>query len=157
MSERLVPRLAALGPEHLKSVRYRADHADYVAALGDWNPAIESGLVRNGGVALLYGREILAMAGVAIFWEGVGQLWMRAGERAGQFPVAVMKATREYLRTVDAILKPRRLQCHVKADSRVNRRFIEHLGFHSEALMRAFGPEGADYVLYARVRIGVNQ
>lgn len=145
------PRLVPLAKEHFEAIVYRPDHAEYVLSLGDCAPAIESGLVRNGGVALLLGEEVLSMAGVSIFWTGVGQLWMRAGARSCEFPVAVLKAARQYLHIVDEVLNPSRLQANVKADMDVNRRFIERLGFTQESLMHGFGPEGADYYLYARV------
>ena len=152
MKPQVIPSLVPLAPEHFQWARYREDHAQYVLALNSFKAPIEASMARNPGVALLLGQEVLAMAGVTPFWEGVGQLWMRTGVRASEFPVAIMKATREFLNIVDRTLTPRRLQAHVKADVVVNRRFISHLGFHPEALMRAFGPEGADYVLYARVR-----
>jgi hypothetical protein len=144
--------LQPLKREHLDAAVYRPDHAEYVLALGAWNVGVEDSLVRNGGVALTLGDTVLAMAGAVFFWNGVGSIWMRTCVGAEQFPLAVVKATREFVRIIDTAFKPRRLQAHVRADSGVNRRFIERFGFREECVMRGFGPEGADYALYARVK-----
>jgi len=146
------PEVVPLMSEHLEAAVYRPDHAEYVLALGAWNVGVEDSLVRNGGMALVLDDVVLAMAGVAFLWNGVGNIWMRSCLGADKHPLAVMRATKEFMRIVTTAFQPRRLQAHVRADSAINRRFIEHFGFSEEGIMRGFGPEGADYALYARVQ-----
>jgi hypothetical protein len=145
------PVLVQLQPEHLQAAVYRPDHAQYVLALGEWNANIERGMVLGGGVALVLGEEVLAMSGLSLLWAGVGQLWMRTCLNAHKYPVAIVKSTRRYLAGLESTLGLRRIQATVRADSVINRRFVEFLGFRTEGTMRGFGPDGSDYILYARV------
>ena len=66
-----------LTQDHLEAALYNGPHAHYVMALGPFRDAVEAGMVRGGGMALMLGDYVLAMAGVNTFWRGVGQLWMR--------------------------------------------------------------------------------
>ena len=137
--------------EHLTRLALRADHADYVRALGSHNQAIEEALLRGAGVALVVAGDVVAAAGVCPIWEGAGQMWMRTGVLARNHPYALARAARRFVDAARESLGLRRLQATVKADNAVAVRFIQWLGFAPEGLLRAYGPEGADYVMYARL------
>jgi len=145
-------RLESLSLEHLRDLRMRPDHQAYVDALGAANASVERTLVANGGLALVAPEGVVACAGVTVFWEGAGQMWMRAGVLSGCYPVALARHCRVLIRRFEDVLRLRRIQATVKADNEPALRFIRWLGFRAEGLLRGYGPEGADYIMFARVR-----
>lgn len=144
--------LEVLTQDHLKRIQLRADHAAYVRALGKWDAGVAPSLVRSGGIALVATEGVVACAGVSMFWEGVGQLWMRTGELAEQYPHALAKRAKNFVRSTEECLRLKRLQAVVLVENEVARRFICWLGFQAEGLLRNYGPEGADYIMFAKVR-----
>lgn len=146
-----VPRIEPLTREHLSSMVLRADHHEYVRALGVHNAAVEEALVRGAGVALVVDGGVAAAAGVCPFWDGAGLLWMRVGVLAGRYPFALARASRTFVRAAQESLRLRRLQATVAFGNAPARRFISWLGFAPEGILRSYGPEGGDYVMYARL------
>jgi len=144
--------MEVLSMDHLMSIRLREDHAAYVAALGPAEHGVRAGLVKSGGVALVAPDGVVACAGVSMFWEGVGQMWMRVGDLAARYPHALAKRSMSFVRMAESTLELRRLQAVVMAENEVARRFICWLGFQAEGLLRGYGPEGGDYIMFARVR-----
>jgi len=51
--------------------------------------------------------------------------------------------------------KVKRIQTNVKADFKLGHRFAEWLGFEKEGLMKYYGPDGSNYIRYARIVIWV--
>lgn len=145
-------QLEVLTQDHLRRIQLRADHAAYVRALGKWDAGVAPALVRSGGVALVAPEGVVACAGVSLFWEGVGQLWMRVSDLSEQYPHALAKRAKTFVGMAESSLNLRRLQAVVLAENEVARRFICWLGFQAEGLLRNYGPEGADYIMFAKVR-----
>jgi hypothetical protein len=145
------PLIVPLQPAHLASIQYREDHAEYVSALGEQNKYIEAAQCMGASQALVLGDIVLACAGVNVFWEGVGSLWMRTSKQAEEHWLTTAKASKAFLALMQATFKFRRLQCTVKRESDLNLRFAMWMGFRPESVLRKYGPEGSDYVLLARI------
>ena len=63
-------------------------------------------------------------------------------------PLGLTKAVKGWLDSQKAY---RRIQANVKADDERAVRWIRLLGFENEGLMRAFGPDGADFRRFVRL------
>ena len=96
--------------------------------------------------------EPIATAGVAVLWPGVGEAWTIVTSRAEKAKISLHKAVRRGLDDVQDHLPLRRVQAVVRADYERSQRWVERLGFVNEGLMRSYGPEGADYYRYGRIR-----
>ncbi len=97
--------------------------------------------------------RVLAMAGIVRLWQGVGEAWSLFTPEALQYGVAF------HLRAVK-VLKSFfdqgwwRIQTTVRADFETGIIWLVGMGFKDEGVMEKYGPDGSDYIRYARVRGG---
>ena len=95
-----------------------------------------------------HNSKILAIAGVEPQWENRAIAFALIAESAGQFFPAIHKAVRDFL-----VRAPyRRIEATVDVGFEQGHRWIKMLGFEIEGYMKAYRPDGADMLLYARVR-----
>ena len=122
-------------------VNYGAFCVDYRTVLSGFRATGESW-------AILADDEVLAIGGIVRLWENTGEAWSIVSARAKDYPLAVCKASRAAVRGA----RLRRVQACIRAGDDTARRFAEICGMDAEATLRAFGPEGEDYIIYARIR-----
>lgn len=118
------------------------DPETYVRVYQERGPAF-TGLVEG---------EIMGCAGVCLLWRGVGAAWLVTGPLVPQYPLAFHRAIRDGLQTVMESLHVWRLQADIHQGHEVSQRWVRRLGFAYEGILHKYGPDGADYVRYARVR-----
>jgi hypothetical protein len=112
--------------------------------------------LRDGGACsgayLAEGRPLIA-AGLCPIWHGRWQAWMVVSLRAGpRHVVAVVRYLRRWLdREQPRHPSLRRVEMWVAADAPWRASFAAALGMRQEGRAEAWGPDGADHVLYARV------
>jgi hypothetical protein len=129
--------------------------ADYVAAIGDgWcisTPRQVGELFAATGPAYtaLVDGEVAAVAGIAVMWPGVAEAWAVLTAVGRAHPAFVHRAVARTLRGLVRQLGLRRLQASVDASNPVALRWAEVLGFRPEGVMRAYGPQGQDFVRFA--------
>ena len=130
-------------PAHVARLRVQSRQArllsylvePYIEALGAAGPAMTA--QENG--------EILACAGIAEQGFGVGTLWAFIAADAGRRFLSLHRGARRLIQ-----LHPlRRLEATTECDFPQGCRWLELLGFKSEGLLHAYGPDGADHYRYA--------
>jgi len=94
------------------------------------------------------GDEVIACSGVVKQWDNRGTAWALISGNAGRHFVRIHKAVQRFLDTTDF----RRVEAWADAGFEQGHRWLHMLGFEREGYMRAFSPQGADAVLYARIR-----
>ncbi len=99
--------------------------------------------------------RVVACVGVHHRWQGLGEIWMVFSTLAAQYLhiVAVMRTLIEYVQKERGYC---RLQAAIDIRWPAAIRFAEHMGFQREALMKRYGPDGADHFLYALVQEAPN-
>jgi RimJ/RimL family protein N-acetyltransferase len=100
----------------------------------------------------LYAGAIIACAGVTIYWEGMGEVWLATSKIWPEFSKAAVIWTRDVLDFLQDNYHLHRLQADVDAGNETACRFIEHYGFQAEGLMRKYDSLGRDMIRYARIR-----
>ena len=121
--------------------RYSGDLADVSQ---DLTPLSEVGLAWTCEVD----GEVICCAGLLPQWENRAIAWALIGESAGRYFAAIHKAAHRFL-----VRSPyRRIEAHVDVGFPQGARWMKMLGFEVEAYMKAFRPDGADMLLFARVR-----
>jgi RimJ/RimL family protein N-acetyltransferase len=100
---------------------------------------------------LLDGMPIGVFGGYLI-WGRVYGIYALFSDEVRKRPVAFYKACYRAIETYWKALKADRFEMKVRADFFEGKRFAESLGFKKEGILVKGGPEGADYVLYAKVR-----
>jgi RimJ/RimL family protein N-acetyltransferase len=99
-----------------------------------------------------YKGEIIACAGVTIYWEGMGEVWLAPSKRWRSLAKTAVIWTRDVLDALQDDYRLRRIQADVYADDETAQRFVEHYGFEREGLMRKYDAGGRDMIRYARIR-----
>lgn len=115
----------------------RAEHAENLSAQGEGRTVRDS----ESGLILFCGGYLPLHAGRALLWA------VLASEAAPRLH-GLTKTVRGFL---DAI-PHRRLETSVRSDFPPGHRWARLLGFECEGVMRAFGEEGENHHLYARIR-----
>lgn len=92
----------------------------------------------------------IAVMGILHVREGVAECIMACSVNAKNCPLAFVKACHTFLAEHTEKLKLHRMQMSVRVGDEELTRFAEFLGFEREGLMKQYGPQKADYYLYAR-------
>ena len=93
-------------------------------------------------------NRILAIAGVEPQWENRAIAFALIAESAGAHFRAIHSAVADFLNRTPF----RRIEATVDVGFKQGHRWIKMLGFEIEGYMKAYRPDGADMLLYARVR-----
>lgn len=107
-----------------------------------WTLSSDGLVMGCGGLAPVWPGRVIA-------WTYIGNLdrrgWMKV---ARMCRVAIASAFDGGLAGDDVV----RVEAHTPADFPPGARLLEWLGFECEGLARRWGPDGSDYVAYARVK-----
>ena len=134
---------------------FRAEHAVAILAKHDdpsrWEE--QARIIEESGQALtvFIDDEPAMCVGIIDIWEGLGEVWIVVSDAIQSRPVSVARGMRELLDGYFEQGGYRRIQSNVRADWDTARLFAEFVGMKEEGMMPSFGPEGADYVRYAKV------
>ena len=104
---------------------------------------------------LVHNGHIICCAGILTLWEGVGEAWFVASHH-------IHKNSRPFIRFAKKdVMEPVvdknnlwRVQATVKVGWGTALRFAEFMGFHTEGVMRQYGPDKGDYFRVARLYDG---
>ena len=84
-------------------------------------------------------------------WDGVAEGWVLATKDIYKYPIFCAKHIKQRTEIILKANKIKRIQTSVKADCDVALRFAKWLGFKKEGLMESYGPDGSDFVRFARI------
>ena len=93
----------------------------------------------------------IAAGGVFHLWDGVAEGWVLATKDIYKYPVFCAKHIKQRTEIILKANKIKRLQTSVKADCDVALRFAKWLGLKEEGLMKRDGPDGSDFIRFARI------
>ena len=99
----------------------------------------------------LVNNKPIAAGGVFHLWDGVAEGWVLATKDIYKYPIFCAKHIKQRTEIILKANKIKRIQTSVKADCDVALRFAKWLGFKKEGLMESYGPDGSDFVRFARV------
>jgi hypothetical protein len=136
---------------HLGLIELR-EHDRRAVAFGDDLVARGNAYLRSGPsfTGIQKGR-IVVIAGIVRLWTGVGGGWSLTSPLVEKLPVAFHRAVRRNILELEEKLCLHRLQITVQASHVVSQRWVERLGFRFEGVLKKYGPDGEDYLLFARV------
>jgi hypothetical protein len=99
----------------------------------------------------LVDEKPIAVFGGIYFGPQQMRVWAVFSDEITKVPVEFFRKTRRLILAYFKQYNLLRMEFTVKADFVVGKRFAEQLGFVREAVMRKWGHDGSDYILYARV------
>lgn len=140
---------------------FTEEHWRRIAARQWEKSMIESGGERHdlAGIAALkgpaftgfYKEDIVAIGGVTLLWQGVGEAWIVGSELVGAHWRFFAKNVRRRLAAIEREHKLHRVQATVQCGVPGLIRFIEFCGLSFEARLSRYGPDCGDYLLYSKV------
>ena len=93
----------------------------------------------------------IAAGGVFHLWDGVAEGWVLASKEIYKYPIFCAKHIKRRTEIIIKANNIKRLQTSVKADCDVALRFAKWMGLKEEGLMKSYGPDGADFIRFAKV------
>lgn len=140
--------IRAYHPSHLEGIEVR----DFEAREIDLIKGYRAQLVNLPDVyTLLMHGEVVIIGGIHVQWPGVAEGFLITTPLVEKYVKSFHKAMIRVIEVLRQRRKLRRLQTVVNVKHEVSHGWIQHLGFEPEGIMRKYGPDGSDYVRYARV------
>ena len=96
--------------------------------------------------------KIIAVGGVVLFWDGVGEAWLILTKDILDYKLTAYRHIREMVGLAIKHFKLRRLQITVRTDFERAVKMAEKIGFVREGLMIGYCPDGCDAYIYAMVK-----
>ena len=97
--------------------------------------------------------QVVFAAGLWLLWPGVAEAWALFTPAVRELTWQVVKAIKKGLEDLTVGLKLHRIQAEVRAEFVPGQKLMRVLGFNQEGPpMRKYGPDGADYLRYVRIR-----
>lgn len=136
---------------HVRMMTFDAFEQGYLDAIPNYELVVD-GYSRIGYsyTGVVEGKPVCSF-GVIPLWPGVAEMWMLPDLTLRHHAFAFHRATKRWIDIVMSELCLVRLQCTVHTRNVRADKWIRSLYFESEGTLRRFGPEGADYEMYARL------
>lgn len=94
------------------------------------------------------GTKSVALASYVVQWEGLAIGFATLTEEAGPSLISITRRVRQVIESIPDV---RRFQMTVRADFEQGNRWARMLGCESEGILRSYGKNGEDHVMYARL------
>jgi hypothetical protein len=107
-----------------------------------------------GFILRVDGSPIGAVVFCRILFDGVAETVVLACEELAKYGRIVHRICKKSFDSVQREIGFRRLQAWIPENAKRDRRWAESLGFRPEGTAEAMGPNGENWVLYARIRKG---
>ena len=137
-----------------KIIPFQKEHLYKINLLFDMTSSGKESLGANKDVIGYTGMDgdvVLATGGVHPMWEGVGEAWLLVGKEGYNKPKTVARYTDMLFQHIQEEHKLFRIQASVSVLDLTANRYAQWLGFQKEGIMKKNGPDGTDYVRYARL------
>jgi len=140
--------------EHLEQINMRTMDADMFNMFGS-DPEVFK--ICEAGYGATYTRDgkIYACGGVYPVWKGVGQAWMIASGDYKKYKLNIGRYMKMAIDTAQKHFQFKRVQGTVRADHGEAADFLEWAGFEREGLLKCYGYNGQDHIMYARIDNGI--
>lgn len=133
-------------------------HPDHIRKMAEENPDYEI-LLRivdysnlNGlSYTLISNEGIIGSGGVDLIMPGVGEAWTVLGKIFYKYRFSAHKVVLQSLKDAERQYNLRRIQASCVKGFEKAEKWLKALGFEYEGVMRKFGPDGNDFLRYARI------
>lgn len=107
----------------------------------------------NGPTICIFGpgNRRLGLVGGVFVWTGVCRFWAILTDDIDLYPVAVSRVLLRLLNWFVKYYNVHRAEMTVKADYLTGIKWAKFFGFEAEGLLRQFGPDKSDYLIFGRV------
>jgi len=145
-------QLVPFSPVHVQMMDLTPFDQAYLNHLDDWVGML-GGMAQLGYAftGVLAGKPMCCF-GIAKLWHGVAEMWMIPDANLTTVARSFHRATKAFIYICMVDLQLVRLQATVHTLNNPADKWIKSLHFSEEGVLRRFGPEGADYRMYAKLK-----
>lgn len=156
-SPKEVTEIAKLDGERAKLIDFDPDHLNKLPVRD-----IDALFIRENSATLMkrlpkgltftgtYDDQIFAMFGLVPYWKGCYECWLIPASDLDTHKMKMHRTSLRFFEYTAKILRANRYQCYVYSSNYPAIRWIEMMLFQREGLMKKFGPNQEDFLLYAR-------
>jgi len=147
--------------DNINIITFKKEHADYIISNPMNDPLIQiqpqfkkyALFLEIPGMSFSATKDgkLIVSGGIGILWDNVAEGWVLATGDVWKNPIGIARHIKKKLDILTKTYKVKRLQTAVKADFVLGIKFAEWLGLQSEGLMKHYGPDGADYIRFAKI------
>lgn len=117
----------------------------------NWEEAIEYWKTGGPGYTIIINDEIVACGGIFLLGRS-GEAWTLLSPLFYKYYRLVYRIIKSKVSEMIQEYKLNRVQATIKPDFAPAIRLVEHLGFEKEGIMKSYGPNGEDVLLYGRTQ-----
>ena len=143
-------RIVPFEPWHMGRLEGREYEAQSFAAVGGLERTATLCDQSEYAYTVIGGGRPVACIGCAELWRGVGAAWAFLDRQAPRYWKTVHAGVMTFLRAAQCDGEFHRIQTSVRLDHPAGHRWALRLGFAPEGIQRSYGPDGSDWVAYAR-------
>ncbi len=96
-------------------------------------------------------ESLIFCGGIVVHYAGFGEAWVLCSPKAETLPKGVFRLAKEFLDKNIKDKKLFRVQAVVRCDWPQAQKFVEKLGFIKEGILKKYGLDQSDYIMYARI------
>lgn len=118
----------------------------------DWDKWVNAWKQNGPAYTLIINGKIVACAGVVLMEWKKGQAWVLLSSLFYQYKKTTYKLIKRFLELIIKTKDLKRVEAFVRPDFEEAINFIKHLGFNFQGLQECYGPNGEDYLMFARIK-----
>jgi hypothetical protein len=141
-------------PEHAKDIilRNARGRDEWLANFPEWEKWVIGWKTEGPAVTIVIDGKIVACGGVTLTEWNKGEAWTLFSSLLYKYPKTCFKVSRDTINKIIEDKKLTRVQALASPIHPETQTFLQHLGFGYEGVMRAYGPNEEDMILYSRIR-----
>lgn len=101
-------------------------------------------------ITALVNNRVVAIFGVVLIWDGVGEAWSCFSEEARRYPLAMTKGAYAFFDICEILFSLHRIQITVRSTDKRAVSWAKCLGFKSEGLLKEYSVDKTDYYMMRR-------
>ena len=135
---------------HVKLMRLRPFEQEYFKNFPDYIDRVKAFGSHEHSYSALYQGEIACCWGAYPIWDGVAEGWLLTSYQVETSPITITRGALRYFNIIYSDMQLHRLQIVVDCRNTIAMRWARALKFAEEGVLRGYGPDGADHVMFAR-------
>lgn len=139
---------------HVDRLGLSEDDLKTFRALGDEDLLYQAMQDSEFAWTVFYNLQPMVSFGFDIKWPGMAEAWMMTGTVAREHGIILSRGARRVFDNIGPALNLRRMQIVVSVDRDYAVNWARFLRFTEEGRLGSYGPEGADYLMFARIYDG---
>ena len=135
---------------HAYAMDLRPFDADYFDSVPNFREMLRQYQATGNAQTAMVGGKIVCCFGYVKMWHQVAEMWMLTGDQIASHPVALTRGAQRYVNHIASKEKLQRLQVTENTLHDLAMRWADALKFTREGILRNYGADGADYMMFAR-------